>query len=153
MRLLCIVVALCCFIPACGKKNDKKTVVKRLGEICNDATRLWNEVIVQIDHYSGDGKSSTGSALDIDFVIENMDQYFEKVLEDKEYVDGLGEEYSDLIQAFDKLCEKAEIIRTYLKEKTPEPSQPLSYADEIDLFHQYYEYFYDGVYELKRENK
>lgn len=122
--------------------------VQKLQDISNDVTKLWNEVFVEARDYAKTGKSSTGDPLDIDFVIANMDKYYNKVTEDKEYMDSLGDEYSDIKLAFDKLYDKATIIYNNLKEETPVANQPLSYADEIDLFQQYHTYFYDAVNEL-----
>ena len=122
--------------------------VQKLQDISNDVTKLWNEVFVEARDYAKTGKSCTGDPLDIDFVIANMDKYYNKVTEDKEYMDSLGDEYSDIKLAFDKLYDKATIIYNNLKEETPVANQPLSYADEIDLFQQYHTYFYDAVNEL-----
>ena len=122
--------------------------VQKLQDISNDVTKLWNEVFVEARDYAKTGKSCTGDPLDIDFVLANMDKYYNKVTEDKEYMDSLGDEYSDIKLAFDKLYDKATIIYNNLKEETPVANQPLSYADEIDLFQQYHTYFYDAVNEL-----
>lgn len=124
--------------------------VQKLQDISYDVTKLWNEVIVEARDYAKTGKSSTGDPLDIDFVIANMDKYYNKVTEDKEYIDSLSDEYSDIKLAFDKLYDKATIIYNNLKEETPVANQPLSYADEIELFQQYHTYFYDAVNELAR---
>ena len=126
--------------------------VDHLYEISNDVTKLWNEVFVEARDYAAHGTSCTGEPLDIDFVISTMDKYYDKVVEDKAYIDTLGDEYSDIKLAFDKLYEKAEIIYNNLKEETPEANTPLSYAEEIDLFQQYHMYFYDAVNELKYGN-
>lgn len=127
-------------------------VVEKLGQISNDVTDLWNNVFVEARDYAANGTSSTGEPLDIDFVMSTMDKYYNKVKEDKAYMDGLDEKYSDIKLAFSKLYDKAEIIYKNLKEKTPEANKKLTYADEIDLFQQYHTYFYDAVNELLYKN-
>ena len=125
--------------------DAEESVNDRLLKISNDVTDLWNEVIIEVSSYSERGTSCTGEALDIDFVISTMDTYFDKVIEDKDYIDSLGEEYSDIKESFYKLYDEAMIIYDYLKEETPEANQPLSYAEDIDLFQQYHSYFYEAV--------
>ena len=125
----------------------KPTKAKTLTGVSNDATELWNEVICEVSHYSTAGKSASGKTLDIDFVISNMDKYLDKVKEDKEYIDSLGDEYNDIKNAFDKMLDKAIIICNHLKEETPKPNTPLSYKDDIDLFKQYFDYFYKAAIE------
>lgn len=132
--------------------ETEASVVDRLDEISNDVTKLWNEVFIEARDYAAHGTSCTGEPLDIDFVMSTMDKYYDKVVEDKAYIDTLGDEYSDIKLAFDKLYEKAEIIYNNLKAETPVANTPLSYADEIDLFQQYHTYFYDAVNELKYGN-
>lgn len=129
-------------------KSVEETVNDRLIGISNDVTELWNEVIIEANSYANSGTSCTGEALDIDFVIENMDKYYGKVTEDKEYINNLGDEYSDIISAFEKLYDKATIICNNLRDETPKANVPLSYANEIELFQQYSDYFRDTVYEL-----
>lgn len=134
-----------------SESNDSEpemTDEERLDDVLSDATELWNNVICEVSHYSSTGKSSTGSALDIDFVIQNMDDYFTKLKEDKSFVDGLGEEYENLISAFDNMCDKADSIQEHLKEETPSPNTELSYKEDIELFEQYFRYFYDVVTEM-----
>lgn len=132
--------------------TEAEDPVQKLQDISNDVTKLWNEVFVEARDYAKTGKSCTGDPLDIDFVIANMDKYYNKVTEDKEYMDSLSDEYSDIKLAFDKLYDKATIIYNNLKEETPVANQPLAYADEIDLFQQYHTYFYDAVNELAYGN-
>lgn len=122
--------------------------VMKLRDVSDDVTLLWNEVIVEVRDYAKSGLSSTGEPLDIDFVLEHMDKYYNKVTEDKAFMDSLGDEYSDLKSAFNKLYDKATIIYNNLKAETPVANKPLSYADEIDLFQQYHTYFYDTICEL-----
>ena len=143
---------------ACGKSTDssksketkKQESKMSLSEVKSDATKLWNEVICEVSWYSGNGTSSTGKALDIDFVIENMDKYYNKLKDDKEYIDSLGDEYSDIKSAFEKMLDKATIICDHLRTETPKPNEELSYRDEIDLFHQYYQYFSDAVRDAEK---
>lgn len=132
--------------------TENQDPVQKLEEISGDVTQLWNKVFVEARDYAAYGTSCTGDPLDIDFVIANMDKYYNQVTEDKEYMESLGDEYSDLKLAFDKLYDKATVIYNHLKEETPIANQPLSYVEDIDLFQQYHTYFYDAVNELLYEN-
>ena len=126
------------------EKNDNE----KLLDISNDVTDYWNEVVVQVSHYASSGTSSTGGALDIDFVVSNMDQYYNKLTKDKTYIENLGEDYKNIKNAYEKLYDKATIIYKHIKEETPKANKPLSYAAEIELFDQYATYFYNEVYSL-----
>lgn len=149
------------FTCGCGSKDKKdqdskevtqtselseEDINRRLHTAGNNATDYWNEVVCEVSHYSENGKSATGQTLDIEFVIANMDEYFSKLGEDKTFVDGLGDEYKNLINAYDLMYEKAVIINDKLKQETPKSSTKLDYADEIDLFHQYYLKVYELIW-------
>lgn len=119
-------------------------------QISNDATDLWNEVICEVSSYSKTGKSSTGQALDIEFVISNMDKYLDNVKENKEIIDNLDEEYNDIKEAYNKMLDKAIIICDHLREETPKSKTALDYQSDIDLFKQYFDYFYQAVREMDK---
>lgn len=131
--------------PAISSTSKAKT----LTSVSNDATELWNNVICEVSWYSKNGTSATGKALDIDFVIQTMDKYYNKLKEDKTFIDSLGDEYSDIKTSFDKMLDKATIICDNLRKETPKANVELAYKEEIDLFHQYYSYFYDSATEKK----
>ena len=150
LSILFIIILCFSFCVGCsnGKGNNslsKESIIEKLSEINNDLTDLWNDVIVEVDHYSGDGRSSTGAYLDIDFVVDSMDKPYNKCLKNKEFVDNLSADYSDFINAYDKAMEQAKIIYDNLKKEVPKPGVELSYANNIDLFNQYQDKFYDLV--------
>ena len=151
--IICVVMATLVF-TSCSKstkssKKQKQDDVKALTQVSNHMTELWNEVICEASWYAGNGTGATGQALDIDFVILNMDKYYNKVKDDKVIIDNLGEEYSDIKTAFYKAFDKATIICDHLREETPKPNEKLSYKDEIDLYKQYSDYFHKAVDDLK----
>lgn len=128
-----------------ASKMSKEDIIDKLYDINNDLTTLWNDVIVEVDHYSYDGTSSTGKDLDIDFVVSNMDKPYNKCVDNKKFVDSLADDYSDFISAYDKAMEQAKIIYDNIKKETPKANSELSYKSNIDLFQQYESKFYDLV--------
>ena len=167
-QLIILLSLLLCFLVSCSNNttiersesgtqgNTESTIEEsstddiniRLREINRDSTEYWNEVVCEVRSYADSGRSSTGTALDIDFVIANMSGYYDQLSEDKVFVDGLGEEYAGIINAFDLMYDEATIINTQLQQATPEPNSELSYRDDIDLFYQYFMSLYDMVNEL-----
>ena len=124
------------------KELSKSQIKNKLKKANDDLTELWNEVICEISHYTYDGTSSIGGELDIEFVVKNSKKYYEKVKEDKDFIDTLSEEYSDLIEAYDKAFEQATIIYDEIHKETPTPGSSEKYRKNIDLFQQYQDYFY-----------
>lgn len=127
-------------------KMTKEEIESRLISISNDLTDLWNDVICEISWYSKTGKSSTGKTLDIDFVVNNSKKYYDQVIKDKEFIDKLGDDYSDIKEAYDKAVEQATIIYDNIQKETPKPNEQLSYMDNIDLFNQYQMYFWKNAF-------
>ena len=127
----------------------KEEINDRLFEINNDLTDLWNDVICDVSWYTSYGTSATGETLDIEFLVKNSKKYYNKVVENKAFVDGLGEDYEDLIEAYDKAVEQATIIYNAIHEETPVANQRPEYKENIELFRQYSDYFWDAVNDLE----
>ena len=125
------------------KNMSKKKIASKLFDINNDLTDLWNEVICEVSHYSYDGTSATGEELDIEFVVKTSKKYYEKVKKNKEFVDELGEDYEDIVEAYDKAFEHATNIYNMIQEETPAPNTYDKYKKDIELFQQYQDYFYE----------
>ena len=161
LSIVSIVLLFAIAFSGCGKSSNsekqnsdgKSSIViseskqKSMTQISNDATDLWNEVICEVSSYSKTGRSSTGQTLDIEFVISNMDKYLDKVKENKEIIDNLGNEYNDIKDAYNKMLDKAIVICDHLKEETPKSNTALNYQSDIELFKQYFDDFYKAVLE------
>lgn len=147
-------------LTACGesKDNDKdivpeesiaemkpEEITHRLNDIMNDSTDIWNHVICDLSHYAYNGTDSCGREFDIEFMIQTMDTYYDPFIVDKEFVDDLGEEYANVIVAFDNMYDMAISIHDHLEQEIPIAGEPLPYEDEIDLFWQYYVAFSNAI--------
>ncbi len=169
--LICLsAIVLCFMLVGCGKgensnsnsgtskqDNDAKELTKeeiaeKLYSINNDLTDLWNEVICEVSWYTSYGTSSIGEPLDIDFVVSHAKEYYDKVIKNKEFVDNLSDEYSNIIDAYDKAVDKATIIYNKIMEEKPVANSTPSYKDDISLFQQYQNYFYEKVTEMYYNN-
>ena len=150
-----IIVACLSITTACGNKSNseenkssdmtREDIIDELFDINNDLTSLWNNVFVEIRDYAKNGKSSIGTELDIDFVVSNMDKYYNKCVDNQKFVDSLSSDYSDFINAYDKAMEQAKIIYDNVKKETPKANSDISYKSNIDLFQQYEGAFYNFV--------
>ena len=141
-----------------GRKKDKKTdevfltkeeINDKLTDVNNDLTDFWNDVVCDVSWYTSSGTSATGEVLDIEFLVKHSDKYYNKIVKNKEFVDSLGEDYQDLIDAYDKAVEQGTIIYDAIHEELPVANTEPSYKENIELFKQYSDYFWDGVYELE----
>ena len=141
-------------LVGCGNNNSspkemtKEEIINKLHSIRNDLTDLWNEVICEVSWYTSNGTSSIGEPLDIDFVLSHAKEYYDKVIKNKEFVDNLSDEYSNIIDAYDKAIDKATIIYNKIMEEKPVANSTPSYKDDISLFQQYQNYFDEKVSEL-----
>ena len=109
---------------------------------------LWNEVFCQVSWYTGNGTSSTGDVLDIDFVVFNAKGYYDKLMSFNDFINNLDDEYANIKNAYNKAVEKAEIIYNEIIKETPKANTKITYKEDITLFAQYMDYFSDAVYEL-----
>lgn len=131
--------------PTQTTANETYTIIF---EASDNATLYWNEVISQVRDYSETGLGSSGQVIDMDFIISDMNRFYSPLANDKESIDGLGDEYSSLINAYDHMYDEAVIINDYLQQNTPEPNSELPIADDITLFRQYFYSFYDQASEI-----
>lgn len=131
------------------KQMTDSEIINELNNINNDVTVLWNKVFCEVVWYAGEGTNSTGDTLDIDFVVANMDKYYNKVKNDKDFVDKLNDDYNDIKNAYSKMFDKATIIYNNIKAETPKANTKLSYKSEIELFNQYQDYLWEAIKELE----
>ena len=82
-------------------------------------------------------------------MVNHSNKYYDKIIKNKEFVDSLGVDYQDLIDAYDKAVEQGTIIYDAIHEELPVANTEPSYKENIELFKQYSDYFWDGVYELE----
>ena len=149
---------LCFVLVGCGsseskqddspKEMTKEEIVDKLYSINNDLTELWNKVICEVSWYTSNGTSLVGEPLDIDFVVSHAKEYYDKVIKNKEFVDNLPDEYNNLIDAYDKAVDKATIIYNEIMKETPVANSIPTYKNDISLFQQYQNYFYEKVTEM-----
>ena len=133
-------------------ESTTSDVARKLIDIQNDATDLWNNVFCEVSWYTGMGTSSTGEELDIDSVVASMDDYYNALSEDKEYVDALGSEYGEIISEFDAMFDEATIIYDGINAQIPEANSDVEYLDNIEAFNEYYTAFAELVSDLASES-
>ena len=131
------------------KQMTDNEIIDELNNINNDITDLWNNVFCEVKWYAEEGTSSTGDTLDIDFVVTNMDKYYNKIKNDKNFIDKLNDDYSDIKSAYLKMFDKATVIYNNIKAETPKANTELSYNSEIELFNQYQSYLWKTITELE----
>ena len=131
------------------KQMTDSEIIEELNNINNDVTDLWNNVFCEVKWYAEDGTSSTGDTLDIDFVVSNMDKYYNKVKNNKNFIDKLSDDYADIKNAYSKMFDKATAIYNNIKKETPKANTELSYNSEIELFNQYQSYLWETITELE----
>ncbi len=143
-------------ITGCGKENkesennkqnssemSKEEITEKIYSVNNDLTSFWNNVVIEVRYYAETGKNSIGEASDIDFIVSNMDKYYTKCVDNKKFIDSLSNDYSNIINSYDKAMEQAKIIYDNIKKETPKANSKLSYKENIELFHQYQDKFYE----------
>ena len=126
---------------------SEEEITYRLQEIANDLTDVWNNVINEVKWYAEDGTNSVGEELDIEFLIDRMDVYYDKIKEDKKFIDQLSDDYSNFKDSFNKAYEQAIKIYDEIKQETPVANSELSYLSDIELFSQYYMAFYNDAWQ------
>ena len=161
-RLLSVVLiaSSICFV-GCGKESDVEDLVKseiaknitetsekpqtekqELKKIRNFLTSdIWNGGFCDITHYIGDGKSSTGKTMDLDFTIEQLDKAMETKKKYDEYIKGLDDsKFSDVKSDWEKLSEQIDILYGKLKDNKPKAGD-YTYDFDTGLYSQYSDAF------------
>jgi hypothetical protein len=109
---------------------------------------IWNKGFCDISHYLGDGKSSTGESLDIDFTLEQLADAMGTKAEYDTFIDSLeGEKYAKIKQIWSKLSAEIDRLYNQVLEKKPETNDS-GYDFDTGRFNQYMDAFIDEVREL-----
>lgn len=122
-----------------------------LGEISNFViSDLWNNGFVNISWYINSGTGSTGETLDIDFLMDRLAKSMEKKSEYDAFVNGLGDDYSDIKTVWTKLSSEADRLYEYVKQNPPKAN---SKDDGFDagVFEQYSDAFDQDVTDLMNQ--
>ena len=170
-KLLCTLAALTCAINlvACGsssgnsKANDDSNVSVlstnteksdeeiRLPVIANWATDIWNEGFDDISTYVKTGKSAVGQTMDVQFTIDNLKLAYSKKDTYNDYIQSLDDSVSEqaqLINAWNKMIEQADILYNKVVTETPQANDP-NYELDIGLFYQYFMGFYNLAWNIE----
>ena len=111
---------------------------------------IWNKGFCDISHYLGDGKSSTGESLDIDFTLEQLADAMGTKAEYDAYINSLeGEKYEKAKHIWSKLSPEIDRLYNKILEKKPEANDR-SYDFDTGLFNQYMDAFSNEVWELDK---
>lgn len=155
-----LAIVLCFTLVACGSSKEKeketktaeglneKQIAGRLMKIDTDLVNLWNEVFCEVSWYTGAGTSSTGGELDIDKVVSNAKKYYDKVVDNKEFIDSLSDEYLSIKTSYERIVEEATIIYNGIKKETPQVNVEVEYSSNITSYNEFQNYFASDVQEF-----
>ncbi|MDO5559379.1 MAG: hypothetical protein Q4F95_07235 [Oscillospiraceae bacterium] len=156
-----IAIALCTS-ALCGCSNSSSTAAPQsttvasaeytLTDVCNWATSdIWNKGFCTIQSFTESGKSPAGETIDIDFTISNLQAAMEKESQYNDFINTLDPSVTgqkQLIDAWNKMIEQADILYKSVSEKTPVATDE-SYSFDTGLFKQYYDVFYKQATQIK----
>ena len=124
------------------------TVNERINAILDDTIKFWDEVLLPLKEFAEDNDADYfGDEDDVNEFIKNMEIYYSKLVEDQKYLDGLGDEYSDVKTRFNGLFELANNVRGYLTSGIIEVEKPLPCKSDLDLYDKLVDQFMDVVIE------
>lgn len=123
------------------------TLNERMDSIVQDTIKFWDEVLDPLKSYAEDGTDNFGNEIDMDEFIKNMEIYYKKLVEDKEFLDGLGDEHKDAKSVFDGLFVLATNVYNSIKAEKPEPEKKLPFKSDIDMYDKLLDHFMDVVIE------
>ena len=121
------------------------TVNERINSILDDAIKFWDEVLDPLKEFAEGDADLFGYEEDIKKFTENMEIYYNKLVEDKNFLDGLGDEYKDVKSMFDGLFELAYNVHNYLTTGKTEIEKPLPYMNDIKTYDKLLDRFMDLV--------
>lgn len=107
---------------------------------------IWNDGIHTVESYAKNGTDTAGQQIDIDFCIDNLVIAYgdkEKYGAVVHALDDSITEQNQLITAWDKMIEQADMLIEKAKSEKPEPNDE-NYAFDTDLFFQYMDGFTDA---------
>lgn len=116
-----------------------------ISEVRNWAVDLWNDGICEMQWYYSDGTSSTGDAIDPEFIISQMAKAMEKKADYDTKMAALPEEYKEISDLWAKVSGQIDVLYSAIqKQGTSRDGAKL----EVGLYEQYFNAFDDAVYEL-----
>ncbi|MNI63006.1 hypothetical protein D3C73_1183490 [compost metagenome] len=101
---------------------------------------VWNEGFVDVSWYIGNGTSSTGESLDIDFTIDQLAKTMDKKKEYDSYIAALGPEYDSLKKVWTKLSAETDRLYAEIQNNPPKANDGTATFD-TGIFKQYQEAF------------
>lgn len=116
-----------------------------ISEVRNWTVDLWNDGICEMQWYYSDGTSSTGDAIDPEFVISQMAKAMEKKADYDTKMAALPEKYKEISDLWAKVSGQIDVLYSAIqKQSTNRDGAKL----EVGLYEQYFNAFDDAVYEL-----
>lgn len=101
--------------------QSENTPKNKIAEIRNYiVSDIWNKGFCDIDHYMGDGKSSTGESIDIDFTLAQLDTAYKKKADYDKYIQGLDTtKFADIKNIWSKLSAESDVLYNKIKSNKP----------------------------------
>ncbi len=133
-----------------GEGTTQDTPNSKLSDINNYIIdEIWNKGFSDIESYIQSGTSSTGSSLDIDFTLSQLEKAYKKKTSYDQYVKELdGTEYENIKNIWNKLSAETDTLYDIIESKKPEKSDT-SYSFDTGRFYQYMNAFSDEIYKLE----
>ncbi len=126
----------------------KEEINSKIYNSAMELTTIWNEYITNIRDYAQMGTSNTGEALDIEFLLDNFKTDYQQVKKTEEFINTLPEEHETYQKAYLKAMEQLDIIYQEATTNPPKKEEKLSYQENIELFHQYFNTLYEYAIDL-----
>lgn len=108
---------------------------------------IWNDAFCNVPYYTSMGTDATGSKIDIDFMLEELDKDIVKLNEYNEQINEMTDlrVEADLQSIWSKLYPEILSLHQQLKENKPAASEA-DYEFDTGLFEQYRNAFSEAVY-------
>lgn len=124
-----------------SKDTSEKTPKEMISDINNYViSDLWNEGFIDVDCYLETGKGASGQDLDIELTKSQLSKAIKKKTEYDQYINNLGEEYTELKSIWTKLSAEADKLYAQIERNAT--------SLNTDIFSQYMYVFSDEVNKL-----
>ena len=129
------------------KQMTAEEIEEKVEEISNWVTGdIWNDGFNDISWYLFTGKDSTGSDIDIDFSLSELDKAMMKKAGYDTFVTGLNDDYATLKEYWAKLSPEIDKLYDLIKKSEIQPNSDIGL--NTDLFDQYYLKFNEACTEI-----